>query len=56
MNKISKIFTKPDDNRYIGDIQNIVDKYHNTYHSSIKMTPTDESSIVIYTTNDVMKC
>ena len=43
MNKISVLFSERDNYRYIDDIQNIVDKYNNTYHSTIKMTPTEAS-------------
>ena len=50
MNKIAKIFTVRDNHMYIDDIQNIVDKYNNTYHSSIKMTTVEASNegIVYY--------
>ena len=43
MNKISYLFTERGNYRYIDDIHNIVDKYNNTYHSSIKMTPQEAS-------------
>ena len=43
MNKLSMLFTERGNYRYIDDIQNIVDKYNNTYHSSIKMTPVEAS-------------
>ena len=43
MNKIAKMFTERGNHRYIDDIENIVDEYNNTYHSSIKMTPVDGS-------------
>ena len=43
MNKIAKMFTERDNHRYIDDIQNIVDKFNNTYHSSIKMTQVEAS-------------
>ena len=43
MNKLSKLFTERNNYRYIDDIHNIVDKYNNTYHSSIKMTPFEAS-------------
>ena len=43
MNRIAKLFTERNNNRYIDEIQNIVDKYNNTFHSSIKMTPVEAS-------------
>ena len=38
LNKTSKMFTARSCYRYIDDIDNIMNKYNNTYHSSIKMT------------------
>ena len=43
MNKLSMLFTERGNCRYIDDIQNIVNQYNNTYHSSIKMTPIEAS-------------
>ena len=43
MNKLSMLFTERNNYRYIDDIQNIIDKYNNSYHSSIKMTPFEAS-------------
>ena len=57
MNKLSSLFTERNNYRYIDDIHNIVDKYNNTYHSSIKMTPVEASKkenegLVYYTINN----
>ena len=57
MTKISVKFSERSDNRYIDDIHNIVEKYNNTYHSTIKMTPTEASKkenegLVYYTINN----
>ena len=43
MNKLSSLFTINNNYRYINDIHNIVNKYNNSYHSSIKMTPAEAS-------------
>ena len=43
MNKIAKMFNECDNNRYNNDIQDIVNEYNNTYHSSIKMAPVEAS-------------
>ena len=43
MNKNSRMFTERDSYRYIDKIDGIVNKYNNTYHSSIKMTPVEAS-------------
>ena len=43
MNKIAKMFTERGNNRYIDDIERIVDEYNHSYHISIKMTPEDAS-------------
>ena len=40
MNKLSMLFTERGNYRYIDDIQNIVNKYNNTYHSSITNDPS----------------
>ena len=57
MNKLSSLFTERNNYRYIDDIHNIVEKYNNTYHSTIKMTPTEASKkenegLVYYTINN----
>ena len=57
MNKLSSLFTERGNFRYIDDIHNIVEKYNNTYHSTIKMTPTEASKkenegLVYYTINN----
>ena len=43
MNKLAALFTERGNYRYIDDIHNIMDKYNNTYHSTIKMTPNESS-------------
>ena len=43
LNRMAKMFTERGNKRYIDDIQNIVDDYYNSYHSSIKMTPNETS-------------
>ena len=43
MNKISYLFTETGNYRYIDKIHDIVEKYNNTYHSSIKITPFEAS-------------
>ena len=43
MNKIAVVNTERDNHRYIDDMQNTVDKYNNSYRSSIKMTPIEAS-------------
>ena len=40
-NKIYKHMTSISKNVYFDVLENIVDKYNNTYHSTIKMKPTD---------------
>ena len=57
MNKLSSLFTERGNYRYIDDIHNIVEKYNNTYHSTIKMTPAEASKkenegLVYYTINN----
>ena len=57
MNKLSSLFTERNNYRYIDDIHNIVEKYNNTYHSTIKMTPVEASKkenegLVYYTINN----
>ena len=44
MKKVARMFTERGNQRYIDDIQGIADKYNNTYHSSIKMTPVEASN------------
>ena len=40
-NKIYKYMTSISKNVYIDQLDNIVHKYNNTYHSTIKMKPSD---------------
>ena len=44
-NKIYKYMTSISKNVYMDKLDDIVNKYNNTYHSTIKMKPTDEISI-----------
>ena len=43
-NKICKYMTLISKNVYIGKLDDIVNKYNNTYHSTIKMKPVDIKS------------
>ena len=43
-NKIYQYMTSISKNVYIDKLDNIVNKYNNTYHSTIKMKPVDEKS------------
>ena len=43
MGKLIRTMTENNSYRYIDHIQQIVDKYNNTYHSSIKMSPIEAS-------------
>ena len=43
-NKIYKYITSVSKNVYIDKLDDIVDKYNNTYHSTIKMKPVDVKS------------
>ena len=43
MSKLSYLFTEHGNYRYIDNIHNIVDKYNNSYHTSIKTTPAEAS-------------
>ena len=43
-NKIYKYMTSISENVYIDKFDDIVDKYNNTYHSTIKMKPVDVKS------------
>ena len=43
-NKIYKSMTSISRNVYIDNLDNIVDKYNNTYHTAIKMKPVDVKS------------
>ena len=48
-NKIFKYMTPVSKNVYINKLDNIVDKYNNAYHSTIKMKPVDvKSNTYIY--------
>ena len=40
-NKIYKYITSISKNKYIHKLDDIVNKYNNTYHSTIKMNPVD---------------
>ena len=43
-NKIYKSMTSISRNVYIDNLDNIADKYNNTYHTAIKMKPVDVKS------------
>ena len=43
-NKIDKYLTSVSKNLYIDKLEDIVNKYNNTYHSTIKMKPVDVKS------------
>ena len=43
-NKIYKYITSISKNIYINKLDDIVNKYNNTYHSAIKMKPVDKKS------------
>ena len=43
-NKIYKYMTSVSKNIYIDKLANIVNKYNNTYHSTIKLKPVDVKS------------
>ena len=43
-NKTYKYMTSISKNEYIDKLDNIVDKYNNTYHITIKMRPVDVKS------------
>ena len=47
-NKIYKYMTSISKNVYIDKLGDIVNKYNNTYHSTIKMKPVDLKSNNIY--------
>ena len=52
-NKIYKNMTSISKNVYIDKLADIVNKYHNKYHNTVKMTSTDvKSSIYIVSKND----
>lgn len=42
-NKMFKLFTSKGNNEYIEEINDLIESYNNTYHSSIKMKPNDVS-------------
>ena len=44
--KMFKYFTANNTNKYINVLGDFVDKYNNTWHSSINMTPVEASKIV----------
>jgi len=41
--KMFKFFTAKNTNKYIGVLDDFVERYNNTRHSSIKMTPVEAS-------------
>ena len=43
-----KYFTANNTNKYIDELQNMVDKYNTTYDHSIKLTPSDARDPVNY--------
>ena len=43
-NEINKYMTSVSKNMYIDKLDNIVNKYNNTYHTTIKMRPVDVKS------------
>ena len=43
-NTFYKYMTSISKNAYIDELNDIVNKYHNTYHSTIKMKPVDVKS------------
>ena len=45
-NKIYKYMTSVSNNVYINKLDDIVNKYNNTYHSTIKMKSVDVKSII----------
>ena len=47
-NKIYKYVTSVSKNVYIDKLGDIVNKYNNTYHCTIKKMPTDLTSTIIY--------
>ena len=47
-NKIYKYMTSISKNVYIDKLDDIVNKYNNTYHSTIKMKPVDVKSNTYY--------
>ena len=52
--KIYKYMTSTSKNVYIDQLDDIVDKYNNTYHSAIKMKPVDvKSSMYIDSSKDI---
>jgi len=44
--KMFKYFTANNMNKYIDVLDGFVDKYNNTWHSSINMTPVEASKII----------
>jgi len=44
--KMFKCFTANNTNKYIDVLDDFVDKYNNTWHSSINMTPVEASKII----------
>ena len=44
--KMFRYFTTNNTNKYIDVLDDFVDKYNNTWHSSIKMTPVEASKII----------
>ena len=53
-NKIYKYMTSVSKHFYIGKLDHIVNKYNNTYHSTIKMKPVDlKSNIYIDSSKEI---
>ena len=53
-NKIYKYMTSVSNNVYINKLDDIVNKYNNTYHSTIKMKSIDVKSIIYFYFNKKM--
>ena len=53
-NKIYKYMTSVSNNVYINKLDDIVNKYNNTYHSTIKMKSVDVKSIIYFYFNKKM--
>ena len=43
IDKLAMLFTERNNYRYIDDIENVIDKYNNSYHSTLKMSPSEAS-------------
>ena len=51
--KIYKFMTSVSKNKYNDKLDDIVNKYNNTYHSTIKMKPVDENQTYIDTSKAI---